>query len=119
MGTCLGLSLSDNPVILVSEKLSREIIALFTTETVEKDIMNDISRSVTGTIGVEMKDSLCIHNILKTLIVGKKISTLAEYGSILPKLSVTGIDLSDIQVVEKGTIFIRAHEEMPTSSMFD
>ncbi|NHK29959.1 MAG: hypothetical protein FK730_01315 [Asgard group archaeon] len=118
LGTCLGLSLSDNPVLLISEKLSREIIALFTNATLEKEIMNDISKSVTGTIGVGLKDSLCIHNILKTLIVGKKIQTLAEYGTYLSHMNVTGIDLADIQVVEQGTIYIKAYES-PATNIFE
>lgn len=118
LGTCLGLSLSDNPVMLISEKLSREIIILFTNATLEKDIMSDISQSVTGTIGVGLKDSLCIHNILKTLIVGKKVQSLAEYGTYLSHMNVTGIDLSDIQVVEQGTIFIKAYES-PATNIFE
>ncbi|MCE7744086.1 MAG: hypothetical protein GPJ52_03005 [Candidatus Heimdallarchaeota archaeon] len=117
MGTCLGLSLSDHPVILVSEKLSREIVVLFSNATVEKEIMSDISHSVMGTIGVDLKDSLCSHNILKTLIVGRKVQSLADYGKLLSRMNVTGYDLSTIQVVEKGTIFTKTHEA-PAQNMF-
>ncbi len=117
IGTCLGLSLSDHPVILVSEKLSREIVVLFSNATVEKEIMSDISQSVMGTIGVDLKDSLCSHNILKTLIVGRKVQSLADYGKLLSRMNVTGFDLSTIQVVEKGTIFTKTHDA-PAQNMF-
>ncbi len=117
MGTCLGLSLSDHPVMLVSEKLSREIVVLFSNATVEKEIMSDISHSVMGTIGVDLKDSLCSHNILKTLIVGRKVQSLADYGKLLSRMNVTGFDLSTIQVVEKGTIFTETHDA-PAQNMF-
>ena len=117
MGTCLGLSLSDHPVMLVSEKLSREIVVLFSNATVEKEIMSDISQSVMGTIGVDLKDSLCSHNILKTLIVGRKVQSLADYGKLLSRMNVTGFDLSTIQVVEKGTIFTKTHD-VPEQNMF-
>jgi len=117
VGTCLGLSLSDHPVILVSEKLSREIVVLFSNATVEKEIMSDISQSVIGTIGVDLKDSLCSHNILKTLIVGRKVQSLADYGKLLSRMNVTGFDLSTIQVVEKGTIFTKTHD-VPAQNMF-
>jgi len=117
VGTCLGLSLSDHPVMLVSEKLSREIVVLFSNATVEKEIMSDISQSVIGTIGVDLKDSLCSHNILKTLIVGRKVQSLADYGKLLSRMNVTGFDLSTIQVVEKGTIFTKTHDA-PAQRMF-
>lgn len=117
MGTCLGLSLSDHPVMLVSEKLSREIVVLFSNATVEKEIMSDISHSVMGTIGVDLKDSLCSHNILKTLIVGRKVQSLADYGRLLSRMNVTGFDLSTIQVVEKGTIFTKTHD-VPAQNIF-
>ncbi len=117
IGTCLGLSLSDNPVLLVSEKLSREVVVLFTNATVEKEVMSDISQSVMGSIGVELKDSLCTHNILKSLISGRKIQTIAEYGKFLSMMNVTGIDLSEIQVVEKGTIFVIS-PDAPRSNIF-
>jgi hypothetical protein len=117
IGTCLGLSLSDHPVILVSEKLSREIVVLFSNATVEKEIMSDISQSVMGTIGVDLKDSLCSHNILKTLIVGRKVQSLADYGKLLSRMNVTGLDLSTIRVVEKGTIFTKIHD-IPAQNMF-
>lgn len=118
LGTCLGISLSDKPVLLISEKLSREMVGLFTNATIEKQIMNDISDSVIGSIGVELRDSLCPHNILKTLIVGRKIQTLAEYGHYLSKMIVTGIDLSRIQVVEKGTVYITAMEVFSNPNIF-
>ncbi len=118
LGTCLGISLSDNPVLLISEKLSREMVGLFTNATVEKQIMTDISDSVIGSIGVDLRDSLCPHNILKTLIVGRKIQTLAEYGHYLSKMIVTGIDLSRIQVVEKGTVYITAMEKFSNPNIF-
>ncbi len=118
LGTCLGISLSDKPVLLISEKLSREMVALFTNATVEKQIMTDISDSVIGSIGVELRDSLCPHNILKTLIVGRKIQTLTEYGHYLSKMIVTGIDLSRIQVVEKGTVYITAMEVFSNPNIF-
>ncbi|MGC9779670.1 MAG: hypothetical protein HZR80_10550 [Candidatus Heimdallarchaeota archaeon] len=117
IGTCLGLSLSDNPVLLVSEKLSREVVVLFTNATVEKEVISDISQSVTGSIGVELKDSLCTHNIFKSLISGRKIQTLAEYGKFLSMMNVTGIDLSEMQVVEKGTIFVIS-PDAPGSNIF-
>ena len=79
--------------------------------------MSDISHSVMGTIGVDLKDSLCSHNILKTLIVGRKVQSLADYGKLLSRMNVTGFDLSTIQVVEKGTIFTKTHES-PTQNMF-
>ncbi|NHJ87446.1 MAG: hypothetical protein FK734_18430 [Asgard group archaeon] len=119
LGTCLGISLSENPVILVSEKLSREIVILFTNATVEKEVMNDISQSVMGTIGVDFKDSLCTHNILKSLIIGKKIQSLEEYGKYLSKMNISGLDISDIQVVEKGTIFMKSLEGQTTSNIFN
>ena len=118
MGTCLGISLSDHPVILVSERLSREIVLLFTDATIEKEVMNDISKSIMGTIGVEFKDSLCTHNILKSLIVGKRMQSLQEYGKCLTKMNIFGLLISDIQVVEKGTIFLTS-EEQSTSNIFD
>ncbi len=118
LGTCLGISLSDKPVLLISEKLSREMVGLFTNATVEKQIMTDISDSVIGSIGVELRDSLCPHNILKTLVVGRKIQTLAEYGHYLSKMIVTGIDLSRIQVVEKGTVYITATEIFSNPNIF-
>ena len=118
LGTCLGVSLADKPVILISERLSKEIVTLFTNATVEKQIMTDISDSVIGSIGVDLRDSLCPHNILKTLIVGRKIQTLAEYGQYLSKMSVTGIDLSRIQVVEKGTVYIKAMDTFSNPNIF-
>ena len=118
LGTCLGVSLSNNPVMLVSEKLSREIVALFSTATVEKEVMSDISQSVIGTIGVDLKDSLCSHNILKSLIASRKIQTLAEYGKYLSYISVTGIDISRIQVVEQGTIFVETQEAARSTNIF-
>jgi len=118
LGMSLGISLSDKPVLLISEKLSREIAVLFTNATVEKEVMDDISKSVMGTIGVDFKDSLCTHNILKSLIVGKKISSLQEYGKYLTLMNVSGIDLDDIQVVEKGTIFVKTKEEI-TQNIFE
>ncbi|MBN1328229.1 MAG: hypothetical protein JXA54_02035 [Candidatus Heimdallarchaeota archaeon] len=119
LGTCLGISLSENPVLLVSEKLSREIVILFTNATFEKDVMNDISQSVMGTIGVDFKDSLCTHNILKSLIIGKKIQTLEEYGKYLSKMNITGLDISNIQVVEKGTIYMKSLEKSLASNIFN
>jgi hypothetical protein len=107
IGTSIGISLSNKPVILVSEKLSREIVAMFTDATIEKQAMEDISQAVRGSIGVDIKDSLCVHNIMKTLIATRKIQHLTEYGKYLSKMNVTGIDLSKIQVVERGTIFLK------------
>ena len=118
LGTCLGISLADNPVMLISEKLSREMVGFFTNATVEKQIMTDISDSVIGSIGVDLRDSLCPHNILKTLIVGRKIQTLAEYGQFLSKMVVTGIDLSRIQVVEKGTVYITTMDTFSNPNIF-
>ncbi|MCF2144012.1 MAG: hypothetical protein K9W42_09945 [Candidatus Heimdallarchaeota archaeon] len=112
LGMSLGISLSDKPVLLISEKLSREIAMLFTNATVEKEVMDDISKSVMGAIGVNFKDSLCTHNILKSLIVGKKVTSLQEYGKYLTQMNVTGIDLSEIKVVEKGTIFVQEKEDI-------
>ncbi|HUU77901.1 MAG TPA: hypothetical protein VMX55_06110 [candidate division Zixibacteria bacterium] len=119
IGTCIGVSLSDKPVLLVSERLSRDIVALFSDANIEKQIMSDISDSVMGSIGVDLRDSLCPHNILKTLIVGRKIQTLAEYGKFLSKLNVSGIDLSRIQVVEKGTVYIATLDTFVNSNIFD
>ncbi|MHA1306239.1 MAG: hypothetical protein ACTSSB_01670 [Candidatus Heimdallarchaeota archaeon] len=118
LGTCLGVSLSNNPVMLISEKLSREIVALYSTATVEKEVMSDISSSVMGTIGVDMKDSLCSHNILRSLIASRKIQSLGEYGKYLSLMTVTGIDISRIQVVEKGTIFVESQEASHTTNIF-
>ncbi|MHA1220287.1 MAG: hypothetical protein ACTSQB_00995, partial [Candidatus Heimdallarchaeota archaeon] len=117
LGTVLGLSLSENPVMLVSERLSREIVMLFTNATLEKEVMNDISQSVMGTIGVDFKDSLCTHNILKSLIVGKKIQSLGDYGKYLSKMNVNGLNISDIQIVEKGTIYLKS-DDAPTTNIF-
>ncbi|MEA2070089.1 MAG: hypothetical protein U9O98_02250, partial [Asgard group archaeon] len=121
IGTCIGISLSDKPVLLISEKLSRDVVKLFSSKKVEREIMNDISESVIGTLGVDVKDSLCTHNILKTLIVTKKIQTLEEYGKILSKLSVTGISLSQIAIVEKGTVYIKDSitQKSSTGNIFD
>ena len=118
IGTCIGVSLSDKPVLLVSERLSRDIVAMFSRATVEKQIMSDISDSVMGSIGVDLRDSLCPHNILKTLIVGRKIQTLEDYGRFLSKLNVSGIDLSRIQVVEKGTIYISTLDTFINPNIF-
>ncbi|MHA1655951.1 MAG: hypothetical protein ACTSWT_05455, partial [Candidatus Heimdallarchaeota archaeon] len=52
------------------------------------------------------------HNILKSLIVGKKVTSLQEYGKYLTQMNVTGIDLSEIKVVEKGTIFVQEKEDI-------
>ncbi|HUT82967.1 MAG TPA: hypothetical protein VMZ29_17355 [Candidatus Bathyarchaeia archaeon] len=119
LGTCLGISLSENPVLLVSEKLSREIVILFTDATLEKDVMNDISQSVIGTIGVDFKDSLCTHNIIKSLIIGKKIQTLGDYGKYLTKMNITGLNISDIQIVEKGTIYMKSVDRPTASNIFN
>ncbi|MHA1922186.1 MAG: hypothetical protein ACTSVP_03900 [Candidatus Heimdallarchaeota archaeon] len=118
LGTCLGVSLGNNPVMLVSEKLSREVVALFSTATVEKEVMSDISQSVMGSIGTDLKDSLCSHNILKSLIASRKIQSLGEYGKYLSLMTVTGIDISRIQVVEKGTIFVESQETTQSTNIF-
>ncbi|MBD3190697.1 MAG: hypothetical protein GF308_08630 [Candidatus Heimdallarchaeota archaeon] len=107
LGRCIGVSLSDKPVILVSEQISREIASLFTDVKLEKDIMSDISQSVMGVLGVDLQDSLCPHNVLKTLISIRKIESLETYGKFLGKMAVNGIPLSQMQLVEKGTIYIR------------
>ncbi|MFW9923359.1 MAG: hypothetical protein ACFFDW_08760 [Candidatus Thorarchaeota archaeon] len=119
LGTCLGVSLAEKPVILISERLSRDIVQLFSTATVEKQIMTDISDSVIGSIGVDLRDSLCPNNVLKTLIVGRKIQSLSEYGMFLSKMNVTGIDISRIQVVEKGTIYVATLETFTKSNIFN
>ena len=80
--------------------------------------MSDISQSVIGTIGVDLKDSLCSHNILKSLIASRKIQSLAEYGKYLSLMTVNGIDISRIQVVENGTIFVESQEATQRQNIF-
>jgi len=80
--------------------------------------MSDISQSVMGSIGTDLKDSLCSHNILKSLIASRKIQSLGEYGKYLSLMTVTGIDISRIQVVEKGTIFVESQEIIQSTNIF-
>jgi hypothetical protein len=107
LGLCLGVSLSNNPAILISEQISRKIVSLFTDKKQEKEAMAEISQTVKGTLGVSLQESLCSHNILKTLIVSRKIQNLEDYSKYLSWMAVNGLSLSKIVRIEKGLIYIK------------